>query len=129
MEANWAINSFIRDALSGSPIRVNGDGRTVRSYLYASDLAFWLLRILTGSESGAVFNVGSDEGINLEFLARIVSENFNPKPEIRLKTAAGVIPNSRMVPDVSAATRVLGLTRSVSLSAAIERTIEWNKSL
>jgi len=38
----WAVDNFIDDALQGSPIRVLGDGQTVRSYMYGADLAFWL---------------------------------------------------------------------------------------
>lgn len=129
METPWAINSFIREAMAGSAIRVSGDGQTVRSYMYPSELAFWLLRMLTGGTSGASYNVGSEEGVTLESLATLISNQFSPRPEIRLRTAGGSVPRSRMVPDVGLAQRTLGLSQKVTLKTAVERTILWNKSL
>lgn len=128
IDTPWAINNFINDGLHDNAIRVQGDGQTVRSYLYASDLAFWCLRALTKGAPGAVFNVGSAEEITLEKLAGLVSNHFSPRPEVRLRTGQGPAQPSRMVPDVSAAERTLGLSQTVPLSAAIERTILWNKA-
>ncbi len=129
MEANWAINSFIRDAMSGNAVRVTGDGQTVRSYMYPSDMAFWMLRVLTAGVSGTAYNVGSEEGIALETLASMIAGHFTPRPEVRLRTAAGIVPRNRMVPDVSRAKKMLGLMQKVSLAQAVERTIQWNQAL
>ncbi len=46
LDKPWAVNNFLRDALLGVPIRILGDADTVRSYMYPSDMAFWLLAIL-----------------------------------------------------------------------------------
>jgi dTDP-glucose 4,6-dehydratase len=129
LDSPWAINNFIRDALSKNPIRVFGDGQTVRSYMYPSDAAFWLLRILTAGTSGLAYNVGSPVGVTLESVARLVSGHFSPPPEIRLRTAPNAGQRSRFVPDVSLAGKALGLEPTVPLEAAIARTIQWNRAL
>ncbi len=127
LETPWALNNFIKDALSGNPIRILGDGKTVRSYMYASDLSFWLTSILTQGKSGEIYNVGSPLPITLEKLARLIAEHINPRLEIQLKTATNPLQNSRFVPDVSFAQNNLGLQIKVDLKTAIKRTIEWNK--
>ena len=55
----FAAAQFMADALAGRPIRVTNPG-TVRSYLYASDMAAWLWTLLVKGEAGTAYNVGGD---------------------------------------------------------------------
>ncbi len=127
LETPWAINNFIKDALSGNSIRILGDGQTVRSYMYASDLSFWLTTILTQGKSGEVYNVGSPHPITLEKLAHLIANEVNPELEVQLKTANNPLQNSRFIPDVSFAENNLRLSVKTNLETAIKRTIAWNK--
>jgi nucleoside-diphosphate-sugar epimerase len=128
LETPWAVNSFIRDALLGNPIRVLGDGQTVRSYMYPSDAAYWLLRILTGASSGESYNLGSPEAITLERVATTVAGHFRPSPEVRLRTSNVESPaHSRLVPDVTSAAERLQLGLTVGFESAIQKTIHWNQ--
>jgi dTDP-glucose 4,6-dehydratase len=129
LDTPWAINNFIRDALTGNSIKVFGDGQSVRSYMYPSDMAFWLLRMLTAGTSGLAYNLGSPVGTTLENVARTVSNHIDPRPEIRLRTAAQATQRSRLVPDVTLAASALGLSITVGLEQAIEKTIAWNREL
>lgn len=128
LETPWALNNFLRDALGGNAIRVLGDGQTVRSYMYGSDMAVWLLRILTGATSGQVYNLGSPEGVTLEKLAEAVSCQCTSRVDVRLGTGMGEAyrTRSRFVPEVSQA-RKLGLSLTTDLTQAVERTIRWNR--
>ena len=69
MREALVIPQFIRRALEGTPITINGDGTPVRSYLYASDLAVWLWTILLRGVSGRAYNVGSPRPVTLRELA------------------------------------------------------------
>ena len=42
MDKYFAIGNFIVDALTGNYNVVNGDGGTIITYLYSTDLAVWL---------------------------------------------------------------------------------------
>lgn len=129
LDTPWAANNFLLDALSGRPIRIQGDGETVRSYMYGGDLAYWLLRMLTADEPGRAWNVGSPTPATLRAFAELVAGQVNPVPEIRLHAAAhGNAPRSRFVPDVSAAQKNLGLELRIPLQEAVERTLRWNRA-
>ena len=128
IETPWALNNFIKDALTGNPIRVLGDGQTVRSYMYASDMAFWLLTMLARGASGEVYNVGSPDAVTLSDLAQLVAGEFEVLPEIKLNASSShQLQNTRFVPDVSLAQDKLQLNVTVDLNAAIKKTIRWNK--
>ena len=128
LDRPWAINNFIRDSLRGGPIRILGDGKTVRSYMYPSDMALWILTILTKGSNGASYNIGSPYGVTLKELAEIIADNFSNSPEIILNFSNNKnFKTTKFVPDVSLAQKELGLKLNVDLSKAIERTIQWNQ--
>lgn len=124
LDIHFAIGNFIRNGLNGEPIIIKGDGRPWRSYLYADDLAQWLFAILERGENGRPYNVGSDYGLPLSEIARIVAEQFSPVPAIRI---LGVpVPGTaapRYVPDISRAKSELDLSVTASLSLSISKTI------
>lgn len=129
LDKPWAVNNFMSDALRGGAINILGDERTIRSYMYPSDMAFWLLRILAAGDSGHAYNVGSPFGITLKELADKIAANFTPQPEVRLASKDYKPPHrSRFVPDVRAAESSLGLRVRVGIDDAIKRTLLWHRS-
>lgn len=128
LDAHFAIGNFIRDGLEGGPIVINGDGTPVRSYLYASDLAVWLWRILLDGEPGRPYNVGSENAHDLRSVAEIVSRQCsNAEVVIHGIPAPDTLP-ARYVPDTSRASRELGLVASVPIGDAVRRTLAWHRS-
>lgn len=130
LDKPWAINNFFRDGLSGGPLRILSDGETVRSYMYASDMVFWILRILTDGVAGLTYNIGSPHGIRLKDLAEKIVSNFSVKPIVRSGILhEGAKYRSRLVPDVTLAAKTLGLDLKVNIDEAIKRTLSWYKAV
>lgn len=129
LDAPWAFNTFLNDVLQKRPIRVMGDGKTVRSLMYGADMALWLLVMLVQGKTGHVYNLGSDAGITLEALARRVASLFQPCPEVVLNASLSRnIPTSILVPDTHAAEGDFNLKIRTDLDTAIRQTLRWHQS-
>jgi dTDP-glucose 4,6-dehydratase len=128
LDAHYAIGNFIRDALQGGPIRVNGDGSPLRSYMYAADLAIWLWTILFKGQSCRPYNVGSDKSINIAELAGLVRQLIDPGVEVTIAHQADLSrPPQRYVPSIERARTELALESWVSLEQAIGKTAHCPK--
>jgi nucleoside-diphosphate-sugar epimerase len=126
LETHMAAGSLLRDAQAGGPLRILGDGRTVRSYLYCADLAEWLWTILVNGGTGTSYNVGSDRPVTVAALASAVSERFEPAPRVEIlgRSAPGSRPDY-YVPDISRAREELGLEVRTGFEDALDRTIAF----
>jgi dTDP-glucose 4,6-dehydratase len=127
LDRPWAINNFLSDALNKGPIRILGDGSTVRSYMYPSDMVNWVLNILLRGKNGFVYNMGSTEEIKLMQLAQKIASFFSDKIDIQSNIAPVSNKISRLIPDTSLAEKDLQLRLTVSLDEALFRSIEWFK--
>lgn len=127
LDAHYAAGNFIRDALAGGPVRIEGDGTAVRSYLYSADAAAWLWTILLSGAKGGIYNVGSSESVTIHDLAREVARG-NGNLRVELLGRAGGASSRRYVPSVARAEADLGLRPSVPLPEAIRRTLAWART-
>jgi nucleoside-diphosphate-sugar epimerase len=128
IDAPWAINNFMRDALAKRPIRILGDGQTTRSFMYGADVAAWILVMLLRAKSGQTYNLGCDTGHTLLEVARKVALCVEPNPEVVTNASlTGAVQNSCLVPETTSAQRDFGLQQYTSLDLAIARTMAWYK--
>lgn len=127
LDLNFAAGNFIGDALQGRAITISGDGTTIRSYLYAADMAIWLWTILFLGASCRPYNVGSNEPLSILDLAYLVRAEFNGGPNLNIGRAAipGSLP-ARYVPSTDRAQTELGLAQWISIDEGIRRMVEWH---
>ncbi len=127
LDAHFAVGNFIRDALAGGSIKVNGDGTPCRSYLYAADLAVWLWTILFRAAACRPYNVGSGESVTILETARAVAESAGlPPSAVVVAGAPSGQPPARYVPDVSRAAAELGLACRIPFGEAVRRTLRFH---
>lgn len=128
LDTHYAIGNFIRDAVQGGPIRVNGDGTPLRSYMYSADLAIWLWTILFKGQTCRPYNVGSDKSISIAELAGLVRQVVNPDVEITIARQANLSdPPQRYVPSIERGRDELMLESWITLEEAIQKTVCWLK--
>lgn len=114
-----AISQFIADALAGHSLRINGDGRAVRSYLHAADLAVWLLALLGRGQSGQTYNVGSSGPLTLLKVASLVRDTLAPASRIDVLNQVAAAPRQRYVPDTRRIEQQLRVNCWTPLESAI----------
>ena len=128
IEKPWAINSFIRDAILGGPIRIIGNGLTERSYLYASDMAYCILKSLIEGKIGEVYNLGSNTPISLNELAIKIQNHSTSKMEILSRSSKeNYLSVSKLVPNTDKINKELHFKEIFTIDEAIDRTILWNR--
>ena len=123
LDQHFAFGNFIRDALAGRAIHVQGDGTPCRSYLYASELAAWLWALATRGES-TTYNVGSDLGISIQSLAEEVGQEASVPVHIAQRPIPGR-ESTRYVPEVTRIEKQLGLSPMISIRESIRRSLRW----
>jgi UDP-glucose 4-epimerase len=121
------VPSFVKQALSGAPITVYGDGLQTRCFGYVGDVVWALQRLLPdGRAYGEIFNIGSEEEISIGDLARLVKDRlgssspivFIPYDEAYEK---GFEDMPRRRPDIRKIRTLLGFEPRTPLAEIIDR--------
>src|SRR3954453_2304194 len=117
-----AIPTFMRQALTGKPITVFGDGSQTRSFCYVDDL---IRGIIALAESGyhAPVNIGNPSEFTLLELAHAVLDVTGSESAIVHEALPTADPQVRQ-PDISLARDLLRWEPTVQLRQGLERTID-----
>lgn len=125
------IARFAVQALAGRPLTVHGDGMQTRCFTYVTDtIRGTLLAAETEAARGRVLNIGTQEEISIEELARLVREELHSESPIEhvqyeFDYGAGFEDTRRRVPEIGAARELLGFVPEVLLRDGLARTLEW----
>jgi len=121
---HYAVGQFLDAALRGEPIRINGDGTTIRTFLYAGDGLAWLWGIFARGASARAYHIGSDLPLTMKEVAERIAAAFTPAPPIEiLGRHAPALATDRYIPDTTRSRQELGLRLRVDFDEAIRRTI------
>lgn len=125
LDGHFAIGNFIRDALTGGPLRLSSAGGAVRSYLYGADLAWWLLHLLLQAPNGWPVNIGGGESLRVVDLAGRVRNLLAPAAEVTVGPEQPGEARRFYLPSTARAAS-LGLGVWTPLDLAIQRTARWH---
>ncbi len=122
LDGPYAAGNFIRDAMSDTcaSIDIAGNPETLRSYIDGRDMAHWLCVLLSRGTPGEAYNVGSDEAVSIQALARTICTALSVDKPVRVDPAGLARPHSVYVPAIGKAA-TLGLQIETGLTEAIQR--------
>jgi len=128
------IPRFVRQALSGEPITVYGDGKQTRCFCNVRDVVAAILLLLEhpGAE-GQVFNIGSQEEIGMRALADMVKARTGSSSEIQAVPydqayAGGFEDMRRRVPDIHKIQLATGWSPTIPLAQTLDEIIAYFRS-
>jgi dTDP-glucose 4,6-dehydratase len=117
------IPNFVRQALSGEPLTVYGDGSQTRSVQYVDDLIEGVLRLVRSAETRPV-NVGNPNELTVREVAEMVIEISGSESELVYEPLPEDDPKQRC-PDITRARESLGWEPLVDVREGLEKTLTW----
>jgi UDP-glucose 4-epimerase len=125
------IPNFVRQAISGQPITVYGDGLQRRCFTDVSDVVWALERLSVSEEAvGEVINIGNDSReVSIMDLAKLVKQKTKSSSEIVLIPYSqayeeGFEDMPRRVPDLTKIKKLIGYEPKVDLDGILDRVIQ-----
>jgi nucleoside-diphosphate-sugar epimerase len=112
------VSTFVRQAINGEALTINGDGNQTRSFCYISDLIDGIFKMAESNEFGPI-NLGNPNEMTLNELikeiSKLLSKNLNTVnlPELKDDPV-------RRKPDISLAKEKLGWEPKVTLIQGLQ---------
>jgi UDP-glucose 4-epimerase len=125
------IPTFVKQALSGHPITVHGDGKQSRSFTFVGDVVRALISLANDARAvGQVFNIGNDQETTIEALAKLVKEMTKSSAEIIFIPYAeafeeGFEDMRRRVPDLGKIQKLIGFAPTLDLTGILSTVIDY----
>ena len=121
------VAAWLRAALDGKPITINGDGEQTRDFVYTGDLAAAVVAVLdapTDVVAGEIFQAGTGRETTVNELAAAIGRAAGRPLEIRHGPGrAGDI--RRNVSRIEKAASQLGYRAAVGLDEGLAKTSQW----
>lgn len=125
------IPRFFRQALSGEPLTIYGDGSQTRCFSYVGDVVNSVLRLEEEESAvGEVFNVGSDESVSILALGQRIREltasdsRFEFRP-LEAVYGPGFEESAHRLPNLAKLEQCIGERPRTTLDEILSRYLEW----
>ncbi len=125
------VPTFVKQALTGRPITIFGDGTQTRCFTDVTDVAAALVKLMDHPDAvGEVFNIGSNQEVTIHFLAERVRTLAGSDSEIvcvpyEKAYGEGFEDMPRRVPDISKIGTLIGYRPTRSLDQILQSVIAF----
>ena len=117
------VSTFLRQALTGEPLTINGTGEQTRSFCYVDDLIEGMVALLWSDIVGPV-NLGNPQEYSIRALAEEIGRVTGTGIELTERPLPVDDPIRRR-PDIALARRELDWEPTVPLYAGLAATVRW----
>jgi UDP-glucose 4-epimerase len=123
------LPTFVNQALSGEPICVFGSGKQSRCFCHVSDAVQAIHRLVSNDRAvGEVVNIGSDQEITIEDLARLVRDRTGSESPIRYVPydeayEPGFEDMPRRLPSLEKLERLTGFRPAIPLTEIVDSVV------
>lgn len=127
------LPNFVRQALEGAPITVFGTGQQSRCFCDVRDTVEAITRLISiDAAVGEVVNIGTDEEITIEELARIVKQRTKSESPIEYVAydqayEPGFEDMLRRVPSLEKLQRLISFRPSISLTEIVDCVVDCHR--
>ncbi len=124
---------FVKQALSGRPITVYGDGTQTRCFTYVTDVVGALISLMDCKKAvGEAFNIGNPKSISINELAKKVKKITGSRSKIEhipyeKAYEKGFEDMKHRQPDITKIKELIGFNPTIGIDEIITRTIEYFK--
>jgi len=119
------VPTFIRQALAGDPITIEGDGSQTRDTNYVKNTALAILDVLNSDITHGVWNIGSGIETTIKDLATSIIELTGSRSKIQYKPWRPGEKGLRLFLSIEKAKREIGYSPRFTQREGLERTVRW----
>ncbi|MDQ3281940.1 MAG: GDP-mannose 4,6-dehydratase [Acidobacteriota bacterium] len=126
------IPTLVKQALSGRPLTVYGDGKQTRCFGFVGDVVGALVKLMDHEDSvGHVFNIGSNEEVSIAQLAQRIKDLTQSESEIVYIPYSeayeeGFEDMPRRVPDITKIANLVGFEPKTKLDGILREVIGYH---
>jgi GDP-L-fucose synthase len=125
-EKSHVIAALVRRVCAGeSPLKVWGDGKSTRAFLYVEDFARGILDVAEKYPNADPVNIGSSDEVSIKDLAKAVLRAAGAENTKLIFDPSKPSGQPRRACDMKKSRKVLGFTAKMSLDEGLRRTVAW----
>lgn len=128
------VPRFIEQALNNQPLTVYGTGKQSRCFVHVKDVVQALIKLAKDPRAvGEVFNIGSQEELTIEQLAKEIIKITKSKSRIKYipyekAYEEGFEDMQRRIPDTSKINKLIGFKPTYNLSEIVKDIVKYRKN-
>jgi UDP-glucuronate 4-epimerase len=121
---DMAFSKFLRCALAGAPLPVNGDGRQIRDFTFVADVVEGTIAASEHGRPGSAYNIGGGFPVPLVEAIALIAELIGRRVRVETRPAPVGDP-VRTGCDGRRAARELGFVPQTTLAEGLAAQLEW----